>query len=177
MEALKIILLCIACAIAFGIAHDLVTAHVCVEYFSVGHYNIFGDTAGPPVAYALYWGVVATWWAGLAAGLLLAPTARATRLPKLAWRQLLPTFALALAAVWLAAMLLLVFNLPLGRGGIAGIFAPRPELGEAEAAFLTVQAVHVFSYGAAALATLTVAAIVATKRIRARRSSAGAGLD
>lgn len=170
METLKIIGLCTIGAILFGIAHDMVTAHVCVEYFSIGHYNIFGDRTGPPFVYALYWGVVATWWVGLPSGVLLGLAARVSRLPKLTCRQVAPMLAVALTVLWLAAMLLLVVNLPLGRSGIAGFFSPMPSLGEAELRFLTARAVHTFSYLAAIAGVLVLAAAMLWKRTRLRRA-------
>jgi hypothetical protein len=36
IESLKIVVLCIVAAIAYGILHDQVTARVCVEYFTIG---------------------------------------------------------------------------------------------------------------------------------------------
>lgn len=72
-EALRIVLVSIGAAIAYGILHDLVTAHVCVEYFTVAHPPLF--PTDDPVLLALGWGVVATWWVGLLLGLLLAHAA------------------------------------------------------------------------------------------------------
>src|SRR4051812_13550559 len=73
---LAIVGLAILAAIAYGILHDQVTALVCVEYFTVGHPRIFGDTESPTVL-AIGWGIVATWWAGLILGVPLAFAARA----------------------------------------------------------------------------------------------------
>lgn len=72
-QALRIVLVSIVAAIAYGILHDLVTAHVCVEYFTVAHPPLF--STDDPVLLALGWGVVATWWVGLLLGLLLAHAA------------------------------------------------------------------------------------------------------
>lgn len=85
---LKIVALAVLAAIAYGIVHDLVTAHVCVEYFSLAHPNVIGRDA-PPVAYAVVWGVIATWWVGLPLGVLLAWVSRIGRYNKLAPRHLL----------------------------------------------------------------------------------------
>jgi hypothetical protein len=41
MQSVKIILTCVVAAIFYGIVHDRVTAHICVEYFSVFHPSIF----------------------------------------------------------------------------------------------------------------------------------------
>ena len=69
MAFLRIVLQCVALAIVYGIVHDVVTAHVCVEYFTIGHPTVIGCTS--PVMLALTWGVLATWWVGLGLGLLL----------------------------------------------------------------------------------------------------------
>jgi hypothetical protein len=170
-ESLKIVGLCTLGAVLFGIAHDMVTAHVCVEYFSIGHKNIFGDHhTGPPFVYALYWGVVATWWVGFPAGVFLALVARLPGLPKLSWRQVARPLAIGLSILWLTAMALLFVNLALGRRGIAGIFVPRPDLGDVEIPFRTVNAIHAFSYNASVVAILLVAAVLVWKRIKLRRA-------
>ena len=83
MEFVKIWLLCVGAAIFFGVVHDQVTAHVCVEYFSIAHPTILPLTS--PTLLALEWGVLATWWVGAALGLGLAACARlGPRLPFLA---------------------------------------------------------------------------------------------
>jgi hypothetical protein len=74
MEFAKIWIATIALAVAYGIAHDMVTAHVCVEYFTIGHVDIFGT--GNSVLLALGWGTVATWWVGLVLGGFIASAAR-----------------------------------------------------------------------------------------------------
>lgn len=80
MESLKIVALCVSAAILYGIAHDNVTARVCVEYFTIGHPPIFATES--PTLLALGWGVLATWWVGLGLGLPLAVAARAGARPK-----------------------------------------------------------------------------------------------
>src|SRR4029077_21297419 len=80
IENLKIILLCVAAAIAYGVAHDQITARVCLEYFTVFHPPVFATQS--PTALAFGWGVIATWWAGLFLGLLLALAARAGSRPQ-----------------------------------------------------------------------------------------------
>lgn len=80
MAALAIVALCVLAAIAYGIAHDMVTAHLCVEYFTIGHPPVFRTE--DPVLLALGWGVIATWWMGLLLGVPLATAARAGRRPK-----------------------------------------------------------------------------------------------
>lgn len=59
-----IIFTSVIAAVIYGIIHDQVTARICVEYFTVGHPRLI-DSDSPPVL-GLFWGIVATWWAGLA---------------------------------------------------------------------------------------------------------------
>ncbi|MGC9367543.1 MAG: hypothetical protein ACP5FK_10960 [bacterium] len=59
MEFFKIVVFMVVIAVGFGIIHDLVTAHVCVEYFSIAHPPVI--SGGLPIFYALVWGVIATW--------------------------------------------------------------------------------------------------------------------
>jgi hypothetical protein len=80
MHALANILLSIAAAVAYGIAHDQVTARICVEYFTIGHPRVIDSTS--PTALAFAWGVLATWWVGLIGGVALAAAARAGTRPK-----------------------------------------------------------------------------------------------
>ncbi len=70
LAALRIVLLAIGAACAYGVVHDLVTAHLCVEYFTVAHPPVFATRE--PLLLAVGWGVIATWWAGLLLGLPLA---------------------------------------------------------------------------------------------------------
>src|SRR5580765_1184225 len=86
MEGTKIVLMCVAGAVLYGIAHDLVTASVCVEYFTEFHPDVFHT--GSPVLLALGWGFIATWWAGAFIGGALAIAARVGPMPKLGWRKL-----------------------------------------------------------------------------------------
>lgn len=80
MQAIAIVLACIAAAVAYGIAHDQVTARVCVEYFTIGHPRIIRSES--PALLGLAWGVVATWWVGAMLGIPLAIAARAGSRPK-----------------------------------------------------------------------------------------------
>ena len=80
MESLKIILLCIVAAVAFGIVHDQVTARVCVEYFTIGHPPIFHTD--DPTLLAFGWGVIATWWMGLILGVPAVLASRVGSWPK-----------------------------------------------------------------------------------------------
>ncbi len=66
----RIVIECILIACGLGIALDLVTAHVAVEYFTVHHPKVIDSTS--PLVMALVWGIGAAWWFGAAAGGILA---------------------------------------------------------------------------------------------------------
>jgi hypothetical protein len=80
VQSLGIVLMCVVAAVCYGIAHDQVTARVCVEYFTVGHPPVFGTD--DPTLLGLGWGIIATWWVGLLLGVPLAVVARAGSRPK-----------------------------------------------------------------------------------------------
>jgi hypothetical protein len=85
MEFLKIWFLSIVAAVFYGILHDQVTAHLCVEYFSIAHPMILPLTS--PTLLALEWGVLATWWVGAFLGILLAFAARSGQRRKISMRD------------------------------------------------------------------------------------------
>ena len=59
LKSLFIVMLCIFAAIGYGIVHDKITAHLCVEYFTIGHPPDFGTDN--PALLGLGWGILATW--------------------------------------------------------------------------------------------------------------------
>lgn len=101
MSFAKIVLLSLAAAIAYGLVHDQITAHLCVEYFTIGHPKIIESE--DPTMLALLWGVIATWWAGLIIGIPLALAARMGSWPKLTAQQLVPSVLTVLAVMALVA--------------------------------------------------------------------------
>jgi len=80
-ESVKIVLLCVLAAIAYGIVHDQFTARICLEYFTVFHPPVFATRS--PTLLSIGWGIIATWWVGSFLGLLLAIAARAGKRPAL----------------------------------------------------------------------------------------------
>jgi len=87
------ILAAISLAILYGICHDLVTANISVEYFTIGHPKIIESES--PLKLALLWGVIATWWVGLLLGIAIALTARFGNNKKLKFKEVLkPMFTL-----------------------------------------------------------------------------------
>jgi hypothetical protein len=80
MQFTAIIVLSIVMAVVYGIAHDQVTARICVEYFTIGHPPVFGTD--DPTLLGIGWGIIATWWVGLILGVPLAVAARFGHRPK-----------------------------------------------------------------------------------------------
>jgi hypothetical protein len=87
MEFIKIILVSILLSISYGILHDMVTANLCVEYFTIGHPKVIESES--PFLLAIVWGALATWWAGLIIGIGLAFSAQLGTLPKLNAKQII----------------------------------------------------------------------------------------
>ncbi len=87
MQWLGIICLSIASCVTYGIIHDLITARICVEFFTIGHPPIFPTQ--DPTLLGLGWGVIATWWVGAIPGVPLAIVSRIGSAPKTSTAQLL----------------------------------------------------------------------------------------
>lgn len=119
-ESLKIVLVCIAAAILYGIIHDQFTARICVEYFTLFHPPVFGTKS--PTLLAFGWGVIATWWMGAFFGILLATAARAGSHPKLSVVALLKPIGKLLAVMAGCASMTGLLGFVLAKQGI--IFPP-----------------------------------------------------
>jgi hypothetical protein len=105
MESIKIIAFSIAAACVYGIAHDLVTAHVCIEYFLPPMHPIIVPTDSPFLL-ALIWGIVATWWVGLLLGIPLAVVCRFGQRPKLTVKNIVRPVLFLLIILYIVSMLL-----------------------------------------------------------------------
>lgn len=104
MRFFGIVLLAVFAAVGYGIAHDLVTVRVSLEYFTVGHPSVFNTTS--PTLLALGWGVLATWWVALSLGFLLAAVSQnGRRHPPLGTRTVVGLIVRLLAVMALAALL------------------------------------------------------------------------
>lgn len=164
VESAKIILLAIAAAIAYGIVHDQITIRVCPEYFTIAHPHILNTDSLTLIA--LGWGVVATWWGGLAAGILFAIAGRAGSPEKVTWRRF----------VRLALLLLLVMALCATAAGFIGYWLSSsgqiPSV-QAWGSMLSVDKqprfmadlfAHAISYLVGALGSVTIALAIAWRR-------------
>jgi hypothetical protein len=102
MQFVKIWLLCVGVAIAYGIIHDQITARVCIEYFTIGHPPVFHTIS--PTLLAFGWGVIATWWMGALLGFFLALCARFGTGPKIEINALIKPIMLLLVAMGVCAL-------------------------------------------------------------------------
>jgi hypothetical protein len=80
MEFLKIVLASIVAAVIYGVLNDLVTAHLCIEFFKLFPLDIQSSN---PIVIAVVYGVLTTWWVGLILGMVVASAARIGNTPKL----------------------------------------------------------------------------------------------
>ena len=122
MEALKIIGLCVLAAVVYGIAHDQVTARVCIEYFTIGHPRVF-DTESPTLL-AIGWGVIATWWVGVLLGAPLAFAAIRGKRPRRSARSLVKPVAILLVCMAATALVAGVIGFALANSGVLILLEP-----------------------------------------------------
>jgi hypothetical protein len=97
MKSLTIIGMSILACVIYGIAHDQITARLCVEYFTIFHAPVFGTDN--PTLLGIGWGILATWWVGLFLGVPLAVVSRAGRLPKRSAADLIRPIAILMGVV------------------------------------------------------------------------------
>ncbi|MCC7495106.1 MAG: hypothetical protein IT204_22350 [Fimbriimonadaceae bacterium] len=173
-ERCRILATCVVAAVVYGVLHDLVTAHVCVEYFSRFHPPVIASES--PVALALVWGVLATWWVGAGLAVPLVAAARLGAAPRWTARQLRPLLGALLLSCAAAAALAGVAG-----GGWARATAWQPLAAwrswlprGAEARFFGVLVAHNISYLMGFSGGLAVAGAVLVSRARARRAAAAA---
>lgn len=154
-DTLKIVVFSFLAAIIYGILHDMVTAHICVEYFTIAHPYVIDSKS--PVMLALVWGVLATWWVGLALGMALAGAARLGGKPPVSFAQLRNPIIAVMAVSALCAVLAAWAGAVLSAIDVIHI-APRWEdriAPDRHGRFLTVAWAHSASYLAGALAGVT----------------------
>ena len=113
-EYVKIVAFSVFAACVYGIAHNLVTAHICVEYFLPPVHPMIVPTDNP-LLLALIWGVVATWWVGLFLGIALAVVCRLGSKPKLTIKDVVRPILVLLVVLYIFSMLLGVIGYNAGR--------------------------------------------------------------
>lgn len=148
---LTIVFGAIGLACLLGIALDLVTANVAVEYFSVHHPRIV-PTDNPWVL-ALVWGVAASWWFGAIAGVVMATINHRRQYPLEPWRILKWTL-IACVVMWVAMISIL--------GGVMTISSTipvekRPANFEFARRLIAVAMAHQYEYALGAVAGVVIA--------------------
>jgi len=101
VERAVFVLQVVAATCLLGIAIDVITANVAVEYFTVHHPHVVDSDS--PWVMAVVWGVGASWWFGLIAAVLIwwMNTRRATPLPrKRVFHMVVPSMIL----IWVIMM-------------------------------------------------------------------------
>jgi hypothetical protein len=166
VEIVKIMVLCIGGSIAYGIIHDMVTAHVAVDYFTVYHPKVVDSQS--PIVMALVWGVIATWWMGFGLGLQLAVASQLGSKPYIEAKTLVKP-VIKLLAVTLGCSL---FAGLLGYFGLLG--NPGGFSEETEAAthrMIAVSLTHYTSYLIGFFGGYILIGWVLVKRVRGRASN------
>lgn len=164
MKEIKIILTTLAISVCYGIIHDLITAHLCIEYFTIGHPKVIESTS--PILIALVWGCIATWWFGLLMGILVAafnymgsyPSLEYKLIIRLILRLICWMFALAIVAGligYLLAELEVIYLVPRLGNQIDDVRHSR---------FLAAGWMHVTSYLIALIGTFVICFIIFRKR-------------
>lgn len=149
--AAAIVLGCIGLACALGISMDMVTAHVAVEYFTVHHPKVIKSQE--PWAMALLWGVIASWWFGAIAGVVLALVNRALR-PPVAPGRVLAAVARACLVLWMVATAIVLGVYLIG--DLVPVAQRKPEF-EHDRRLMAVAMAHLGEYVIGGIAVVIVA--------------------
>ena len=102
-QFVRIVLFSVLAAIIYGVLHDLVTAHLCLEYFTIAHPPL--PIPQTSLVMALAWGVIATWWVGAILGTALGLAARIGSAPKIGLAQLKRPIIMVMAVSGVGAIL------------------------------------------------------------------------
>ena len=121
LSHIKVILLCVAGAVAYGIIHDQITARLCIEYFTIAHPPLPWLNSNSPTLVGLAWGVAATFWVGLALGFPMALASQSPPSPPVPLARLGKAILLLLATMAVAAMLFGLAGFELSRRGILSL--------------------------------------------------------
>jgi hypothetical protein len=164
MESFKIWLTTVALAVAYGVAHDQVTARVAIEYFTIGHERVFDTESATLIA--MGWGVLATWWVGAIGGLIIAAATRIGGEPRLTLAELLRPGAVLLSAMAVCSLIAGITGYALARADVIAVdpyFAERVPA-RSHDRFVADAWAHLAAYASGILGCLVLAGwIVATR--------------
>lgn len=142
----------IALACATGIAFDLISANLAVDYFSIHHPTIVRTEN--PWLLAFIWGVAASWWTGAIAGGVIAAINQRRKHP-LPPKRVLRWAAGACVGIW-AAMLSVMIAILI----VSEVVIPVDKRGdtfEHDRRLMAVAMAHQYEYVYAGFATLILA--------------------
>jgi len=167
METIKIVVFSTLAAIIYGILHDQVTAHLCVEYFTIAHPPVFPTDS--PFLLAIGWGIIATWWVGLPLGIGLALAARVGKWPKLTFAEVRRSIIILMLVCAVAAIILGGVGATLLASGAIALAPPWDQLisHDRHVAFMADAWAHLASYGFGLLGGLIVIGRTMWRRRRA----------
>jgi len=175
-EFLKIVAFCVLASIVYGIVHDQITIRVCPAYLTVFHPHIVNSASLTVIALA--WGVVATWWAGLISGVLIALSARTGREPRLALSDLWQPMFCLLGSMATAALVWGFFghHVAVSTGG-AYPYSPFTGMNSDEyPGLMTAWYAHTASYAVGFAGSLVLCVFNVVRRLRrGTRTFAAAG--
>lgn len=103
-QAVRFVATVVVLTCLFGIALDLVTAHVWIDYFTIHHPRVVESES--PIVMAIVWGVGASWWFGAIAAAILWWFNRRRPNP-LPAGMLIRWIVRAMAALWLTMIAIL----------------------------------------------------------------------
>lgn len=161
LSELKFLGFTVAIAVLYGIAHDMVTAHLAVEYFTEHRVRIIPSES--PVAMAFLWGFLATFWVGALGAALLMGANGLGRWPNLEFapirtalvRMVMVLYGLAMGVLF--GVLQFTTSIPENQRG--------PDF-ESNRRLMAVALTHEFSYAGAAIGFVGLAFWIGFKRKR-----------
>lgn len=171
MEWIKIAAFALVAGIAYGILHDQVTAHLCVEYFTIAHPPVF-PRALAPFWLAICWGVAATWWVALPLGVLLAVAARLGGWPKLTLADLRRPILTMLGAMAVCALIAGIAGFLLAQRGVVEPAIFYNIVAERHAVFMFDVWAHATSYLTGIVGGVALIALTVLRRYRSTRLGA-----
>lgn len=122
INIVQIVLLGVGAAILYGILHDQVTVRLSLEYFTLGHPDIFPTR--DPTMLALGWGIIATWWVGLLLAVPAALVAQWGARPRVDAGQLLRPLLLCMVIMGILAVVAALAGFVLTKAGWIWLIGP-----------------------------------------------------